>query len=587
MNSTIQVVIELVIVILLAIPLARYILSVMQGKTTFLSPVEKGIYKLFSIDPNKQMSALQYFEAVAAISLVGFVFLWVLLMIQGWLPLNPQNAQNMSWSLALNTAISFVTNTNWQAYASESDVSTLVQCIGLMVQNFLSAGIGMSVVFALMRGFVKNSSGIGNFFADLTRSILYVLLPLSLLLSVGLMAGGVVENLNGSGSVEMLEPVAVDGEGNVIDDAVMNEQGQVVVNGQVDPDASWITEEYVPGGLAASQVAIKQLGSNGGGFFTANSAHPFENPNAWTNFVEIGSILLIPVSLVFCFGQMVGRSKQGRVIFIIMLIGLVLALIGVFLAEQFSTTALSGSSLIASSGNMEGKESRFGISLSSAWTAITTSTSSGSVNSALSDYSPAAQMICLLLMEMGSVFFGGIGCGLYTMIGFILLTVFISGLMVGRTPEFLGKKIDPKDMRWAVVITMTSAFFILLLSSAAALIPGVFTGSTDGAYGFTQLLYAFSSAGTNNGSAMSGFVNSTGLNLLLSIAMLFGRMIPILGVLMIASSMAQKKTMAVSAGTLATDNGLFVFLVLLIVVLVGALAFLPALALGPLALMMG
>ena len=493
-------------------------------------------------------------------------------MFQKILPLNPEGIGGTSWHLAFNTASSFVTNTNWQAYSGESTLSYLTQMLGLTVQNFVSAATGIAVLFALIRGFIKvKQKGIGNFYKDMVRTVLYILIPLSLVIGIVIAAQGVPQTFKAYDEVELLEPIEVE-----------NEDGTITT----------VTKQVVPLGPAASQIAIKQLGTNGGGFFGVNSAHPFENPTIFTNLLEMISLLLIPAALCFTFGRNIKDKRQGRAIFIAMFVMLAIALgiigyneqIGTPQAAQGTTVAMEGSS-VYSGGNMEGKETRFGIATSATWAGFTTAASNGSVNSMHDSYTPIGGMIPMLLMMLGEVVFGGVGCGLYGMIGFAILTVFIAGLMVGRTPEYLGKKIEPFEMKMAVFICLATPVAILIGSGIAALLPAT-VGSLNnaGAHGLSEVLYAYSSAGGNNGSAFAGFnANTPFLNISIGLVMLFVRFVPMIATLAIAGSLAQKKKVAVSSGTLPTHNAMFIVLLIFIVLLVGALSFFPALALGPVA----
>lgn len=596
-NAVLQIAMTLAILILLAIPLGGYIKKIMDGKRTPLSPVmgpvENGIYRILRIDPKEEMTWKQYALAVFAFSAVGFVVLFALQLLQGVLPGNPYHAKGLSWDLAFNTAASFVANTNWQSYAGESTMSWLTQAIGLTVQNFVSAAAGIAVLFALIRGFTRvKSEGVGSFWVDMTRIILHLLLPLSLVIAILLSAGGVVQNVNPSRTVDLLEPIAVGKEGKVLEHATIDPKTHAVtVDGKPVAGATVITKQYLPGGTAASQVAIKQLGTNGGGYFGANSAHPFENPSPFTNLVESVSILLIPMALCFTFGQAVRNKKQGIALFLAMFLLLAFALFAITASEYAATPQLAQHGAVNLSqvgqigGNMEGKETRFGIAGSSLWAAFTTAASNGSVNASLDSFTPLGGMIPMLLIQLGEVIFGGVGSGLYGMLSFAILTVFIAGLMVGRTPEFLGKKIEPREMKWAVLVCLATPMAILIGSGVAAAVPGIEAHlSNGGAHGFSELLYAFSSAGGNNGSAFAGLdANAPFLNVALGLCILFGRFLPIYGTLAIAGSIARKKKVAEGPGTLATDNAMFVFLLILVVLLIGALSFFPALALGPIA----
>lgn len=598
MTATIlQYILYLTLLVVLAIPLGGYISKVMQGEknllTSILSPFEKFIYRILHIDKDEQMSAGGYTKSVLAFSAISLVVVFVMQLLQGYLPGNPQGLGGVKWDLSFNTAASFITNTNWQSYSGESTLSYLTQALGLTVQNFVSAATGIAVLFAVIRGFIQvKKSGLGSFWVDMTRTLVYILIPLNLVLSLALVAGGVVQNMIPAQTVPLLEPIAISVEGEVIKGATINiESGTVTLDGQIVKDAQVVTEQFIPMGPGASQIAIKQTGTNGGGFFGVNSAHPLENPNAFTNILEMLSILLIPVALCFTFGRCVKNKKQGVAIFAAMFICLALALAVIGTSEQIATQQLvqSGavdiSTIDQAGGNMEGKESRFGIAGSSTWAAFTTAASSGSVNAMHDSLTPIGGMITMLQMQLGEVIFGGVGCGLYGMLAFAILTVFIAGLMVGRTPEFLSKKIEPFEMKWAVVACLATPVAILVGSGIAAAVPEVMQSTQDGgAHGFSELLYAFSSAGGNNGSAFAGFnANTVFLNVSIGLVMIFARFLPIVGVLAIAGNLSQKKQIAVTAGTLSTTNVMFVFLLILVVLLIGALSFLPALALGPIA----
>ena len=597
MSTVIQYILYLAVLVALAIPLGAYIKKVMNGEKTFLSkiltPCENAVYKVLRVNKEEQMNWKKYTVSVLAFSGVGLLFLFLLQLLQGVLPGNPQGLPGVKWDLSFNTAVSFVTNTNWQAYSGESTLSYLTQALGLTVQNFVSAATGIAVLFALIRGLIKvKSDGLGSFWIEMTRIVIHILIPLNLVISLLLVGGGVIQNLKGAETVSLVEPIAVSADGTILENAEIDPETETVtVDGQVIEDAEIVTEQFVPMGPAASQVAIKQTGTNGGGFNGVNSAHPLENPNAFTNIIEMISLLLIPAALCFTFGSAVKNKKQGRAIFMAMFICLVAALAVVAVNEQLATPQLAQDGSVDISmdgqagGNMEGKETRFGIAASSTWAVFTTAASNGSVNSMHDSYTPLGGMITMLLMQLGEVIFGGVGCGLYGMLAFAILTVFIAGLMVGRTPEFLGKKIEPYEMKWAVAVCLATPVAILVGSGIAAIVPSVADSlNNGGAHGFSELLYAYSSCGGNNGSAFAGFnANTVFLNISLGLVMLFARFLPIIGTLAVAGSLAGKKKIATTAGTLSTTNAMFVFLLIFIVLLVGALSFFPALALGPIA----
>lgn len=569
-NVILQIILYTVILILLAIPLGRYMGKVFLGEKVFLSPIvrpiEKFLYRILKIDEEKGMGWKQYAGSLLMFNLLGFIVVYLLQVFQKYLPLNPEDIGNVPADLAFNTAISFATNTNWQAYSGESQLSYLTQMLGLSVQNFLSAAVGIAVLVAVIRGFMKRKSKeIGNFWVDLTKSLLYILLPLSIVVSLFLVSQGVVQNFKQYQEVKLIDPYTLE-DGTVID------------------------TQIIPGGPAASQIAIKQLGTNGGGFFGVNSAHPLENPTLASNVVQVTSILVIAVGLCFTFGYMVKDKKQGRAIFLAMFIIYTISLISVGVLEQKATPQIEQNGIVDISysdtqagGNMEGKEVRFGIASSSFWAVTTTAASNGSVNSMHDSYTPLSGGIIMLLMQLGEVIFGGVGSGLYGMLAFVIMTVFISGLMVGRTPEYLGKKIEPFEMKMSSLAVITTPLIVVIGTAIACVIPGIQDSiNNGGAHGFSEILYALSSVGNNNGSAFAGFgANTVPLNILLGIAMILARFIPILLVLAIAGSLASKKYIPSSSGTLATNNGVFVTLLIIVVLMIGALSFFPALALGP------
>lgn len=595
MSAVIQYILYFAILVILAIPLGAYIQNVMDGRKTFLSkiltPCENAVYKVMRINKEEQMNWKKYTISVLIFSATGVVFLFLLQLLQGVLPGNPQGLPGVKWDLSFNTAVSFVTNTNWQAYSGECTLSYLSQALGLTVQNFVSAATGIAVLFAMIRGFVKvKSEGLGSFWVDMTRIVIHILIPLNLVIALLLAGGGVIQNLRGGETVSLVEAIAVSAEGKILEDAQIDPDTETVtVDGKIIEDAEIITEQFVPMGPAASQTAIKQSGTNGGGYMGVNSSHPLENPNPFTNLIEMLSLLLIPAALCFTFGKSVKNKKQGTAIFAAMFICLVIALGIIAVNEQAATPQLAQDGTVDISmdnqagGNMEGKETRFGIAASSTWAAFTTAASNGSVNSMHDSYTPLGGLVPMLLMQLGEVVFGGTGCGLYGMLAFAILTVFIAGLMVGRTPEFLGKKIEPYEMKWAVLVCLATPIAILTGSGIAVMVPGIADSlNNTGAHGFSEILYAYSSCGGNNGSAFAGFnANTVFLNISLGLVMLFARFLPVIGTLAIAGSLVRKKKIATTAGTLSTTNAMFVFLLIFIVLLVGALSFFPALALGP------
>lgn len=575
MNVTVQMVVYCVILVLLAIPLGSYMGKVMNGEHVFLSgvlqPVERVIYRVLKIDPEEDMDWKKYSVCAGVFSVLSLFVLWAILCFQKFLPLNPEGIEGTSWHLGFNTAASFTTNTNWQAYSGESTLSYFSQMLGLNFQNFVSAAIGIAVLFALIRGFVRvKKTGIGNFYTDMTKTVLYILIPLSMALSLVIASQGVPQTFKQYDEVQLLEPVMV---------------------GNEDGTATQVTKAVVPLGPGASQIAIKQLGTNGGGFWGNNSAHPFENPTPLSNLFEMISLLLIPAGLCFTFGRNVKDKRQGTAIFLAMFIMLAAALAVVGYNEQAGTPQLAQDGAVymgtegQAGGNMEGKETRFGIATSATWAAFTTAASNGSVNSMHDSYTPLGGLVPMLLMQLGEVVFGGTGCGLYGMIGFAIMTVFIAGLMVGRTPEYLCKKIEPFEMKMAVLVCLATPIAILVGSGIAALLPSTHDSlNNPGAHGLSEVLYAYSSAGGNNGSAFAGFnANTPFLNVSIGLVMLFVRFLPMFATLAIAGSLVGKKKVAVSSGTLPTHNAMFIFLLIFVVLLVGALSFFPALSLGPVA----
>ncbi|MEQ1802982.1 MAG: potassium-transporting ATPase subunit KdpA [Gammaproteobacteria bacterium] len=566
-QGLLQIALYVAVLVALAKPLGAFMANVYEGKRTFLSPVlgpvERGIYRLAGVRAVAETGWKRYAVAALLVNLVGLLFVYALQRAQGSLPLNPQGFAAVSPDSAFNTAVSFATNTNWQGYAGESTMSYLTQMLGLAVQNFLSAAAGMAVLVALIRGFVRREAQhIGNFWVDFTRSTLYILLPLSALLAVILVSQGVVQSFEPYQTVELVEPIA----------------GEAPV-----------TEQIVPLGPAASQVAIKQLGTNGGGFFNVNSSHPLENPSPLSNFLQVLAILLIPAALCYTFGRMVGDTRQGWAVLAAMLVIFVPLTLGVTAAEQAGNPRFDGlgidqaASEIQPGGNMEGKETRFGIANSTLWAAATTAASNGSVNSMHGSFTPLGGLVPMWLMQLGEVVFGGVGSGLYGMLMFALVAVFIAGLMVGRTPEYLGKKIEAYEVKMAVIVLLVPCLVVLAGTAVASVLP-VATASVGnpGPHGFSEILYAFSSAGNNNGSAFASIsANTPFYNIALGIAMWLSRYWLMIPVLAIAGSLAAKRATAVTAGTLPTHTPLFVTLLVGVVLLIGALTFLPALALGP------
>lgn len=545
-----QIVLFVSALVILSPVLGFYFAKVLKGERTVLTPLlgwlEKLIYKTSSVNPNSEMNWKEYAKALLVFNFLGFVFLFLLQIFQKGLPLNPQELDNLSWHLALNTAISFVTNTNWQAYGGESTMTYLTQMLGLTVQNFVSAATGIAVFLVLVRGLVqKQNTKLGNFWVDLTRSTVYVLMPLSIVLAVLLVHQGVIQNFDSYVTATTIE-------------------GQ---------------EQIIPGGPAASQIAIKQLGTNGGGFFSVNSAHPFENPTPFSNFLQMLSILLIPAALVFAFGKMVGSVKQGVTLFLVMF-SVWAAGLGVSLYSEYKTNPVLGQSAV-----MEGKETRVGVTNSLIWSTATTAASNGSVNAMHSSLSPLSGGVALFNMMLGEIIFGGVGAGMYGMLLFVLLTVFLSGLMVGRSPEYLGKKIEAFEMKWAILGILGPCAVILIGAAISSVLPVALSSlANKGPHGFSEILYAWTSAAANNGSAFAGLnANTPFYNVMLGLAMLIGRFVVILPVLAIAGSLSSKKIAPQSQGTFATDTPIFAALLIGVIFIVGALTFLPALSLGPIA----
>ncbi len=551
-EEVIFILLFLLIVTIFAIPLGKYMSKVFTGKKTFMSPVirplENFIYRVCSIDENQEMSWKKYAYALIIFNIIGITFLFVLQLIQNFLPLNPAQMSPVRWDTALNTAISFTTNTNWQSYAGESTMSYLTQMLGMTLQNFLSASVGVAALLALIRGFTrKNSDTIGNFWVDLTRTILYVLVPLAVVFAIILASQGVVQTMGPYVTAQTLTGV-----------------NQTIALGPV-----------------ASQEAIKMLGSNGGGFFNANSAHPFENPNGLTNLLETFAILLIPISLVFAFGYIIRNFKQGLAIFAAMMILLVAGLGIAYWAESQPNPIIE--KLGVSGGNMEGKELTFGVAESVLWGVPTTSVSNGGVNSMHDSAMPLTGLVYMFNMGIGEVIFGGLGVGLIGMLFYVILTMFIAGLMIGRTPEFLGKKLGPYEMVMAVIALIVPAAMILVLSGIAISLPIGLTGlNNPSAHGLSEILYAYASALANNGSAFAGLsANTVFYNLTLGIGMLIGRFAVILPALAIAGALAKKGRVPTDASTFPSTSALFVILLVTVVIVVGALTFFPVFSLGP------
>jgi len=567
-----QVVLYYAVLTAAALPLGGMIARVLAGERSFLSPalapVERLLYRLSGVDPADEMEWRRYAVAVLVFSAIGLMAVYALQRLQAGLPLNPQGLPGVSPDSSFNTAISFVSNTNWQGYGGESTMSYLTQMLALTVQNFVSAATGIAVLAAFIRGLVRRQAAtVGNFWVDLTRSTLYVLLPLSIVLALALVSQGVVQNLQPAVEVPLVQATEV---------VTPAREGEPEKREQVKT-------QQLPQGPAASQVAIKQLGTNGGGYFNVNSAHPYENPTPLANFLEVLAILLIPAALCFTFGRMVEDPRQGWAVYAAMSAIFLVLTFGVIAAEESGNPQIAALGVDASAGNMEGKETRFGAASSALWAAATTAASNGSVNSMHDSYTPLGGLVPMWLMQLGEVVYGGVGSGLYGMLVFAIIAVFIAGLMVGRTPEYLGKKIEAYEMKMAALVILIPPFVVLLGTAVAVVIdPGTSSMSNPGAHGFSQALYAFSSAGNNNGSAFAGLsANTPFYNTALGIAMWLSRFWLVVPVLAIAGSLAAKKFVPPSSGTLPTHTPLFVGLLIGTVLLVGALTFVPALALGP------
>ena len=535
--------------------LGRFYYRVMEGQRTWLTPVlgpvEKVCYRVAGVDPGTEQSWQKYTLALLAFNLAGFVLLFAILLLQQYLPLNPQQLPGQEWTQAFNTAVSFVTNTNWQSYSGEASLSYFSQMAGLTVQNFVSAATGLAVLVALCRGISRRSAQtLGNFWVDMTRATLYGLLPMCLVLALFLVWQGVPQTF-----AHYVNAVTLQG-----------------------------VDQVIPLGPAASQIAIKQLGTNGGGFFGVNSAHPFENPSAWSNLFEMASIILIPVALVFTFGHYVKDLRQSRAI-IACMFALFLIGGGTALYAEYQPNPTLNSPLVEQAAPLEGKEVRFGTTGTVLWTVTTTAASNGSVNGMHDSLNPISGMVALVNMMVGEVIFGGVGAGLYGMLLNVLIAVFLAGLMIGRTPEYLGKKLQAKEVQLLVVTLLVMPVGVLVLGAIAAVLPSaVASVSNPGAHGFSQILYAFTSASANNGSAFAGLnANTPFYNLMLGLGMLLGRFGYILPVLALAGSLALKKTAPIGQDSFPTHGPLFVALLTVTILLVGGLTFLPTLALGPIA----
>jgi potassium-transporting ATPase potassium-binding subunit len=548
MNETIQILTFMIAIVLLTPVMGSFMAKVFMNQRHLMKPVfgwlENLVYRTIRIQPEAEMNWKTYSFQLLNFNFFGFLIVLLLQLFQQYLPLNPQHLPNVSWHLSMNTAISFMTNTNWQSYAGETTLSNLVQMAGLSVQNFLSAATGIAVAVVLMRGLTKKTTeNLGNFWVDVTRSVVYVLLPLSIIFSIILVSQGVVQTFAPS-----VKAITLQG-----------------------------TEQIIPLGPAASQIAIKQLGTNGGGFFNANGSHPFENPTPFTNFLEMLAIFLIPAGLTFTYGRFAGSNRQGWTVFTAMFILFAIGLIVSLWSEYINNPIMN----IA--GNMEGKETRFGIANSILFSVVTTDASCGAVNAMHDSLTPLSGLVSMFNIMLGEVIFGGVGAGLYGMIVFVILTVFIAGLMVGRTPEFLGKKIEAFEVKMAIIAVLAPSVVIVVFSAwACSSELGLSSLNNSGPHGFSEILYAFSSAAGNNGSAFAGLNTNTAFyNLTLGIGMLIGRFGIIIPVIAIGGSMARKKITPLSSGTFSTKNWLFIVLLIGVILIIGGLTFFPAIALGP------
>ncbi len=582
LNGSLQIIFYFAILFACVKPLGLYMAKVYGGEATIFSrilrPLESLCYRLAGIDARNEMSWKTYALSIILFSFGGFILLYTILRFQDVLPLNPQGLGAVPPDLAFNTAVSFITNTNWQSYGGESTMSYFSQMVGLTVQNFISAAVGMAVLVALIRGFARrNTDKIGNFWVDMLRGNLYILLPLSLLWTIVLGGQGVVQTFSPYVNATLAEPITLEEK--------KDEQGNIIQK------ADMVSEQQIAVGPVASQVAIKQLGTNGGGFFNVNSAHPFENPTPLSNFLEMLAILLIPAALCYTFGSMVGDTRQGWAVLAVMTIIFLPLFFFCLMQEQggnpkFVVLGVDQSvSEMQSGGNMEGKETRFGIVNSALWAAATTAASNGSVNSMHDSFTPLGGMVPMLLIKFGEVIYGGVGSGLYGMLVFEIIAVFIAGLMVGRTPEFLGKKIQTFEIKMASLVILVPVLSALIGTSLGVLTDAGQAGVlNNGAQGFGEILYAFASASNNNGSAFAGLsANTPFYNTALGICILFGRFWTMVPVLAIAGSLASKNSVPVSAGTLPTHTPLFIGMQVGVVLMVGVLAFAPVLALGPIA----
>ena len=577
-QSLLLLVLFLSLLLLLAYPLGIYLAKVgMEMPLSglgWLGKLEKALYRFGGVSANDRMTWKGYALALLTFNAIGTLFVYAIQRIQYWLPLNPQHFANVRPDSAFNTAISFSTNTNWQSYSGETTMSYLTQMLALTGQNFFSAATGIAVLFALIRGFASDScKSIGNFWVDLTRITIYVLMPLATVFAIFLMSQGVIQNFSAYKKINVIDPV-----------------NYIVQEGKVPAEKRVSTHQTLAMGPVASQESIKILGSNGGGFFNANSAHPYENPTPLSNFFQMILIFLIPLALCFTFGIMISDMRQAWAILTAMALIFVLLAAVVLVAEQRIEPELTAlgidqrPGLLQAGGNMEGKETRFGISASSLFAAATTSSSCGAVNSMHDSYTPIGGMVLLVLMQLGEVAFGGVGSGLYSMLIFAVVAVFIAGLMIGRTPEYLGKKIQSYEIKMASMAILITPILVLAGTAIAVMFKAGKTGiANPGPHGFSEILYAFSSVGNSNGSAFAGLsANTPFYNSILALVMWFGRFATMIPILAVAGSLASKKRLAATSGTMPTHGPLFIALIIGTVILIGVLNYVPALALGPL-----
>ncbi len=569
LNGILQIAFYLVVLTLAVKPLGKFMAKVLQRERTFLDPilgpVERFLYRVSGINPDEEMDWKENTIAMLLFNFAGLVVVYALQRVQDLLPLNPQGLGPISPDSSFNTAVSFASNTNWQGYSGEVTMTYFTQMLALTVQNFVSAATGIAVLALFIRGIARHSAQtLGNFWVDMTRSTLYILLPFSVILALVLVSQGTVQNFSPYKTAALLQPTT-------------------------DASGAAVSEQVIAMGPAASQIAIKQLGTNGGGFFNANSAHPYENPTPFSNFLEQLSILLIAAALCYAYGSMVGDTRQGWALFTAMMIILVSFMFVAYQAEAAGNPKLSSlgvdqqSSSVSPGGNMEGKEVRFGVPNSALWATVTTAASNGSVNSMHDSFTPLGGMVTLVMMQLGEVVFGGVGSGLYGMLVFVIVAVFVAGLLVGRTPEYLGHKIETYEMKMASLLILIMPLTVLGLTAVAVVTDaGKASMWNTGAHGFSEILYAFTSQGNNNGSAFAGLsANVPFYNLTGGIAMLISRYWLGVPTLALAGSLVRKKLVPVSEGTLPTHTPLFIFWLIAVVLIVGALNFIPALALGP------